>query len=159
MDAVDSLPLSCPYCSAQMPETAAFCPGCGCSMQAPKRATGKIGLLAENMAGALAYLTFIPAIVFLVLKPYNKNFFVRFHSAQCLALWAAALLTATVLRLAGFVLVTVPLVGPLLVVLISVVAGLAGVLLWVVLVIKALRGEVFKLPAVGDFAEQYARSL
>ena len=52
-------------------------------MRTGARAQGKVGVLAENIAGALAYLTFIPAIAFLVLDPYNKNRFARFHSVQC----------------------------------------------------------------------------
>ena len=43
------------------------------------------GGLSDNMAGALAYITFIPAIIFLVLEPYNKSAFIRFHSIQCIA--------------------------------------------------------------------------
>jgi uncharacterized membrane protein len=159
MDAIDPMPLACPFCAARMPQTAAFCPGCGVSMQAPARATGKVGPLPETVAGALAYLTFIPAIVFLVLKPYNQNLFVRFHSVQCLVLWAAALLAATLLRLAGFLLVYVPVVGPLFAVLVAAFAGLAFLLLWLVLVVKAFQGEMFKLPFVGNFAEQYASTL
>jgi len=41
-------------------------------------------------------------------------------------------------------------------VVIDVVAALAGVLLWCVLVAKAWRGETFKIPVLGDFAERYA---
>ena len=29
--------------------------------------------LSDNTAGALAYITIIPAIIFLVMEPYNKN--------------------------------------------------------------------------------------
>ena len=56
-----------------------------------ERAQGKVGFLTENLAGALAYLTFIPAVVFLVVEPYKKNRFVRFHSVQCLLFWAAGM--------------------------------------------------------------------
>jgi hypothetical protein len=36
------------------------------------------------VAGMLAYFTIIPAIIFLLIEPYNRNRFVRFHSFQCL---------------------------------------------------------------------------
>jgi uncharacterized membrane protein len=42
--------------------------------------------LSDNAAGALAYFTFIPAIIFLVVAPYNTNPYVRFHSWQSLLL-------------------------------------------------------------------------
>jgi uncharacterized membrane protein len=156
---VASMPVACPTCAARMPESAAFCPGCGIAMKPPERARGKVGGLPENIAGALAYLTFIPAIVLLVAQPFNKNLFVRFHAIQSLLVSAAALLLATMIRLAGYVLALIPTAGPLLVVLLYAVAALGGVCLWLVLVVKALQGETFKLPAVGSFAEQSAASL
>jgi uncharacterized membrane protein len=145
---------SCPHCAAQMPETAAFCPGCGRPMQTEARAQGKVGALPEPIAGALAYLTFIPAIVFLVLDPYKSNRFVRFHSFQCLLLWGAGILVAITLKLAGLLLFIIPVLGPLLVVLVSTVVGLAAVAIWLVLVVKAFQGLMFKLPLLGDFAAQ-----
>ncbi len=110
---------SCPYCAAQMPEAAAFCPGCGRSMQPATRAEGKVGILPESIAGGLAYLSFVPAIVFLFVDPYRRNRFVRFHSLQCILFWVAAVLLALLLKLAGMVLFMIPVVGPLLVLLIE----------------------------------------
>jgi len=124
---------------------------------APK-AQGEVGFFPETIAGALAYLTFIPAVVFLVREPYNKNCFVRFHSVQCLLLWVVGLATAAALKLASLLLFIIPVVGPLFVVLVSMVVGLAGFVIWLVLVVKALQGETFKLPVLGDFAEQHAGS-
>jgi uncharacterized membrane protein len=179
----------CPYCAAQMPGTAGFCPGCGRPMPdrpmpghaAPDqstldqpaldqpipaepmlmeaRAQGRVGALPESIAGALAYLTFVPAVVFLVLEPYNKNRFVRFHSVQSLLLWGASVLFAIALKLASVVLFIIPVLGPLLVWLVSTVVVLAAVVIWVVLVVKALQGEMFKLPLLGDFASQQAGEL
>jgi uncharacterized membrane protein len=157
----ESIPLllACPDCAARMPETAVFCPGCGRSMLSMPRAQGKVGALPENIAGALAYLTFIPAVVFLLLDPYRKNRFVRFHAIQCLLLWVAGILIGVALKLAGLLLLIIPVVGPLAFVLISVFVGLAAFVIWLVLVVKALQGQTFKLPALGDFAEQYAASV
>ncbi|HET6181505.1 MAG TPA: hypothetical protein VFE61_31595 [Candidatus Sulfotelmatobacter sp.] len=194
MDPALAMPLSCPDCDARMPETAAFCPGCGRSMtlakstvanvvpsnttgtnsnapnrtalptatttesetQTETRASGRIGYFLESFAGAVAYFTFIPAIVFLTADPYRKNHFVRFHAIQCLLVWVVVLATAATLRLIGIVLFIVPVAGPLLTWLISVIAGLAAFVLWLVLVVKALQGELFKLPVLGDFAEHHA---
>jgi len=147
---------SCPHCAAQMPVTAAFCPACGLPRPTETRAQGKVGPFPENIAGSIAYLTFIPAIVFLLVEPYSKNRFVRFHSVQCLSLGAAAILLAIALKLASVVLFIIPVLGPLLVVLVSTVVALAVVVIWLVLVIKAFQGEMFKLPLLGDLAEQQA---
>ena len=153
--ATTAMSISCPHCATPMPETAAFCPGCGRPMQAA-RAHGRVGVFPENIAAAVAYITFIPAIVFLVIAPYNTNRFVRFHSFQCLFLWAAVVLIGIALKLVGLILLIIPVLGHLLVVLMSMVIGLAAVVVWLVLVVKALQGEAFKIPVLGEFAEQLA---
>lgn len=120
------------------------------------RVRGKVGALSESIAGALAYFTIIPAVVFLFLEPYRRNLFVRFHAFQCLLFTAVIILIALTLRLAGYALFVIPVLGPLLVVVVDVVAGLAAVFLWLALVVKALQGEAFSLPVLGDFAQHYA---
>ena len=156
MDAIDTLPLSCPHCAARMPETAAFCPGCGASMKEPERASGMVGILPQRIAGGLAYVTFLPAIVFLVARPYCRNSFVRFHSVQCLLFSLTTVALAALIRIAAFVFGMIPVVGPLIVVLLYAVAAIGAIVLWGVLLAKALQGEKFRLPLLGDFAEKYA---
>jgi len=125
-------------------------------MQPEARAQGNVGAFPEAIAGALAYFTLIPAILFLVLEPYKNNRFVRFHSIQCLLMWGTGMLVAIVLKLAGLILFIIPVLGPLLVWLLAAVVGLAAVVIWLVLVVKALQGEMFKLPLLGAFAFQWA---
>src|ERR1700678_4117973 len=150
--------ISCPECSASMPDTAAFCPGCGRAMRPVERVQGKVGALPQTIAGALAYCTIIPAIVFLLVEPYNKNRFVRFHSFQCIGLCLAGLVIGTALRIVELVLSFIPLMGQLLTLLSSMVVGLGFFAIWLVLVVKALQGESFKLPLVGKFADQLANA-
>jgi uncharacterized membrane protein len=156
MDEAQVLSKTCTHCEFRMPETAAYCPGCGRPMQTVPPARARVGLLTENVAGAIAYLSFLPAILFLFVEPYRKDRFVRFHSAQCLLVWGAAILLALILKLAGVVLFIIPVLGPLLVVLIDIVAVLAVLVIWLVLMVKALQGEMFWLPVLGDFADRYA---
>jgi len=98
----------------------------------------------ENVAAALSYgLGWITGIVFLVTEPANR--FVRFHAMQ-----------STIVFLALSVLtIVLPAVIPFLGMLIAVffVIPLSAVL-WLVLMFKAYQGERFKLPIVGDMAEQ-----
>lgn len=115
-----------------------------------------MGGLSENVAGALAYFTFLPALVFLLLQPYKKSGFVRFHSMQCLLSWAALILVGIGLKLVGLLLFIIPAFGPLIVLLVDVTAALAAVFVWLVLMVKALQGETFKLPWLGDLAESYS---
>jgi uncharacterized membrane protein len=67
-----------------------------------------------------------------------------------------ALIVAALLRVVGFVVFFIPVLGPLLVWLVSGIVILAFFVVWAVLVVKALQGETFKLPVVGDFAERQA---
>ncbi len=156
MDQLAVSPKSCPACASEMPETAAFCPGCGRTMQVTSRAQGKVGAFPESIAGALAYFSFIPAIIFLLVEPYRSNHFVRFHSVQSLLFCLASVAIASLLRLLSLVISWIPRVGPLFLVLIATVSGLAAFLVWIVLVVKALQGEMFQLPWIGALAEKRA---
>ncbi len=150
------MPITCPDCAASMPENVAFCPACGQAMHEVERARGKVGILPEPVAGALAYCTFFPALIFLWLEPYRTNRFVRFHSFQCIGLFLVAIAAGAVLRIVGVLLALVPSFGPLLVLLASMLIGLGLFVIWLVLVVKALQGEMFKLPFVGNYAEKQA---
>jgi uncharacterized membrane protein len=151
--------ISCPHCAASMPEVAAYCPGCGRAMATVERVRGTVGALPETLAGALAYFTIIPAILFLLIEPYNNNHFVRFHSFQCLGVSLVTLIVGALLRVVGFIVFFIPMLGHLLVWLVSGVVILAFFAIWAVLVVKALQGETFKLPVVGDFAERQAAGM
>jgi uncharacterized membrane protein len=113
-------------------------------------------VLPESVAGALAYCTFIPAIIFLLLEPYRRNRFLRFHSLQCVGLFLVVIVAVAVLRIASIGLAMVPSFGPLLVLLAAMLVGLGLFVIWLVLVVKALQGERFKLPLVGGYAERRA---
>ena len=69
--------------------------------------------MTDNVAGMLAYVTIIPAIIFLVMEPYNKNRFVRFHSFQCLFFAVALIVLHIGLSILAFVpfmaIITIPL--------------------------------------------------
>jgi uncharacterized membrane protein len=52
------------------------------------------------------------------------------------------------------VLSIVPLVGHLLALLIAFMLGMALMVIWFVLVVKAAQGEHFKLPVLGNIAER-----
>jgi uncharacterized membrane protein len=142
-----------------MPDTAAFCPGCGRAIRPVERAQGTVGVLPRTIAGALAYCTIIPAIIFLLVEPYSKDRFIRFQSFQCIGLCLAGLVIGAALRVAGFLLYFIPALGHLLVVLVSMVVILGFFVIWVVLVVKALQGETFKLPLIGDYAEQQSAAI
>lgn len=103
--------------------------------------------LSDNAAGALAYVTIIPAIIFLIVEPYNKNAFVRFHSWQSIFFGIAFVAVHIVLGI-------IPVIGWLILALLD----LAFLVVWVILLLKALKGERWELPIIGKFAAQQAGS-
>ena len=147
---------SCPVCAGQMPDSAAFCPSCGSSMQIELAGKQKPGALRDNFLGAFAYVSFVPALVFLLVDPYRKNPFVRFHSIQCLLFWLVWVVLAVVVRVVFLGLLFIPIVGPLLAVLLVAVVALAAVFTWIVLLVKAFQGERFALPLIGNLSQQYS---
>ena len=111
------------------------------------------GGMADNTAGMLAYITIIPAIIFLVMEPYNKNKFVRFHAWQNI-FFALAL---TVLWIGLVIIGMIPIIGWLTIILWPLI-GLAALVVWILLLIKANKGEKWKLPVIGDLAEKQANA-
>ena len=143
----------CTSCGAQIPAGAAVCPACSRST-APIATSTQTSGLADNVAGALAYVTIIPAIIFLVLEPYNRNRFIRFHAFQCIFFAVAWCALWIVLN----IIVHVPFFG-WLTILIWPLISLAGFVIWIVLVLKAFQGQMFKLPVIGDMAEKQASTM
>jgi uncharacterized membrane protein len=113
--------------------------------------------LSDNAAAAIAYITVIPAVIFLVLAPYNRIPLVRFHSFQSIAFCVAAIVLQVALMLAEGLLHFIPM-SFLLFSALHLLLSVGLFVAWVVVVIRAARGEWYKLPVIGDFAEKQARS-
>jgi uncharacterized membrane protein len=172
----------CPQCGASSADRALFCQRCGTPVAQGStdevRATGTLATRAvrpedtprvgsrggssneglpipENVAGVVAYITIIPAIVFLVLEPFKRNFFVRFHAFQHLFLWIAGFAFSIVVGILSMLMQLIPFMRVLMFPLAGLI-GLAWFFLWVLLVVKAYQHEFFKLPFIGDLAEQQA---
>src|ERR1700719_3281462 len=142
------MPTSCPQCHAEMPDNVVFCPGCGRRMWVPGQDTIKPAVSPpvarirpahvpaasspaasisparanDNLIAALAYITFIPATMFVLIAPFKHNRFVRFHSFQSIFLAVATILAAIAMRLLYSLLALIPVLGYLLAWLLSGVA-------------------------------------
>ena len=132
----------CPTCGAQIADgaTCSKCAGGAVQTASAPAAAG----LTDNMAGALAYVTIIPAIVFLLLEPFNKKRFVRFHAFQSIFVYIAWIIIGIGLSFIGFI--------PMLWTFVR----LALFVTLLILALKAYQGQMFKLPVIGDIAEQQA---
>lgn len=139
----------CSNCGTQIAE-GTLCQKCAGAVPAAPAAVTGTGL-ADNVAGALAYFTFIPAIVFLVLEPFNNRRFIRFHAFQCIFFAIAWTILWILLAFIGHI----PFLGWATVLLWPLIS-LAGLIIWIVLVLKAYQNQMFKLPMIGDMAEKLA---
>ncbi|GIP57375.1 DUF4870 domain-containing protein [Paenibacillus woosongensis] len=102
--------------------------------------------LDPKVAGLLCYaLSFITGIIFLVLE--KKSSFVKFHAMQ-------SVLVFGLLTVANIFFSWIPFIGWIG----SLIVGLLSFVLWIVLMLMALQGRWFKLPFIGDFAEQQANN-
>jgi uncharacterized membrane protein len=109
--------------------------------------------ISDNGAGALAYVTLIPAIVFLFLPPYNASSYVRFHAWQSIFLNIVGFVSLVALSVVlGFSFMFIGL----WVLAVTRIIWLLWILLWIVCAVNALNGKMLKLPLIGALAEKQA---
>ena len=150
----------CAKCGAALSDGTAFCSSCGTHVPgSPALGSAPVGAgLTPNIAGALAYLGgLITGIIFLVIQPWSKNSFVRFHAFQSIflsiayivffAVWSAIFGT---MYYGGFGFIWS------FAALILTLARLAFFLLWLFLMFKAYQNERFSLPVIGPLAAKQA---
>lgn len=121
-------------------------------MAKPDAVAGEF-VLPDHAAGAIAYLTFIPAIFFLVSEPYKRNAYVRYHSWQSILLFIGAFGVCIVL---AFLLVFALLFTPRLHLVVWRAVEFFWLAVWLACVVNAAMGKRFKLPVIGRLAEQQA---
>jgi uncharacterized membrane protein len=139
----------CNRCGTQIADGMTTCTACsgGAAVVAPAAGAG----LADNVAGMLAYVTFIPAIIFLVTPPYNQSRFVRFHSYQSIFFSVAIFGIQVALSILTVMPFLIFITGPL-----HLLVALGALIVWIILLLKANQGQMYKLPVIGDLAEKQA---
>ena len=98
--------------------------------------------LEENVASLLCYaLVWVTGIIFVIVEQKNKV--VRFHAMQSIIVFLSLSTIGSIMS---------ALFGGIF----GGMIGLLGFVLWVVLMVKAYQGGIYKLPIAGDFAEKWA---
>lgn len=100
---------------------------------------GKSSLgMDANLAAALSYVFgWLSGLIFFIVEKDSK--FVKFHAMQSIIFSAAWTILSVVLA--------ITVIGPI-------ILGIGGLIVWIILIIKAFSGEQFKLPVIGDMAEK-----
>lgn len=99
----------------------------------------------RNLVAALSYLLFfVTGIVILLVEKQDK--FIRFHAMQSTVIFGALFIVNFVINM----IIPSSIIWSLLNGLISLVV----LVVWLVSMIKAYQGQMFKWPIAGDFAEK-----
>ena len=147
----------CTKCGAAVADNAGFCPACGAPQAAgvsPANA-GVQSQMDEKIAGLLCYvLGWVTGLIFFII---DKRPFVQFHAKQSIVVFGG--LTVIRIILGMFIGVTMfgggwGFTGWTLAGSIFGLIGLVGLVLWILLMIKAYQGERFRVPVAADLAEQ-----
>lgn len=148
----------CKACGQEI-GSATFCPKCGANQSAttaPAPVTGSAASpvegLQENIAGLLCYLVgWITGIIFLLI---DKRPFVKFHAAQSIVVFGGlSIIRIALVFMHGFGgVVSWGFLG-----LIGLAIWLIGVVLWVVLMVKAYQHQLFRVPIAADIADGFSK--
>jgi uncharacterized membrane protein len=152
----------CPECGApaaeptgQRPVGAPPPPPGAAPPPAPAGAAAKAGL-EPPVARFLCYLaTWITGLIFLNMEPYKHDPEIKFHAWQAIFFGIGVFALWIVVTILTFVLVAIGLWG--LWHILTLLLWLGVLAVWIVLMVKAYNGGTrFKLPLIGDLAEQQA---
>ncbi len=100
--------------------------------------------MEPHVAALLCYVGFwISGIVFLVIEQKNK--FIRYHAIQSIIVFGF-------LNLCASILMPIPFAGPIFGLIILTIA----LVFWIVLMIFAYRGELYRVPLAGDVAARFS---
>jgi uncharacterized membrane protein len=128
-------------------------------VQSGKSSTG----LDENIASLLAYIAgWVSGLVFFLIEKDSR--LVRFHAMQSILLNVLIVILAVVFGVVIAILVIVlGMVSDSLAAIASILSSLLwlvlllGILIvWVLCLIKAYGGQMYKLPIIGNYAEKFS---
>ena len=101
--------------------------------------------LEPNLAGLLCYvLGWVTGIIFFILEKDNKD--VRFHAMQSIIVFGAITVLIIIFSF-------IPFIGWI----INILLYILSLILWIVLMMKAYKGEKYKVPVAGDIAEKQVK--
>ncbi len=110
-----------------------------------------LGIRART-AGWLSYLFFwVTGLIFFLLEKENR--FVRFHAMQSILFFGGLSILEAIIKFfeTAFSFSLVPIFG---FGVISSVVGLIWLICWIVLMVRASKGQYYKLPVIGDYADK-----
>ena len=106
----------------------------------------------RNLVAALSYfLGFITGVVILLVEKDDK--FIRFHAMQSTLVFGAIFVIDILL---GAVMGAIPLLN-VINSLVNSLVFIIALIVWIVSMLKAFQGQIYKWPIVGNFAEKQVK--
>lgn len=150
----------CPKCGTENPDGAKFCSSCGGALGGAVAPAGTpaettVGMSA-NVAGLLCYVAWwITGIVFVVIE--KKSRFVRFHAWQSIMTFGILSVVQIIISIVASIALASFSFGLWQVAhVLGILVWVLSVALWIVLMIQAYQGKMWKLPWIGNWAEKQA---
>ena len=155
----------CTKCGAVVADNAGFCPACGAPNVATAGAsTAPSGApasspgapaqpqMAENLAATLCYaLGWITGLIFYLI---DKRPYVRFHAAQSIVVFGGlGILSFALSMFFGLSMIAGGVAVFSLGYALYRLVWLGAAILWIILMIKAHKGERFRVPVAADLAD------
>jgi len=150
----------CPKCGTTVADGVGFCPSCGSAQaasgavqSAPPAAVPATSQMDEKVAGLLCYvLGWVTGLIFYFI---DKRPYVRFHAAQSIVVFGGLHIISIVLGMFfGISLLAGGLAGFSMGYAVYAVVNLVGLILWILLMVKAYQGDRFRVPIAADIAEK-----
>ena len=154
-----------------MAADAAYCSSCGSKVsagtpagtgahQAGRKPNLEMPGIAYNVAGLLCYILWpVACAFFLLIGPYNRNRFVRFHAFQAVFLGLATVLVAIALQIMTSILALIPVIGWIVGGLAWIAYGITLLFLVIMLMYKAYNGEQYSVAVIGNLARQQSEKM
>ena len=153
----------CSACGGQMADGATTCPGCGKSVSTGGGTAAKMAPAAtsgnnDNIIALLCYspVWFVGIILGLAVEPYKSSKLVKFHAFQSLFMVIGLFVVFFGLGIVGGIISSVLPLLALVMIPLYFVCWIGTVVLAIYMMIKAFKGEMTKLPFIGDFAAKQA---
>jgi uncharacterized membrane protein len=155
----------CANCGTALTEGAGFCGSCGkpagegsraatsgpqiVATSSPMASAG----LTSNAAAALAYiLGLVTGIIFLVLEPYKRDRFVRFHAMQAILFCAVAIVFTFGMSVVWGILFSISASLIYVVMPLRLVVALGLFLFWLFVMYQASSQREYRIPIIGAIA-------
>ena len=155
----------CAKCGATLTEGSGYCGSCGSPVapgiqgeaSGPQVVTTSPSVsstgLTSNIASALAYvLGPITGIVFLVLEPYERDRFVRFHPMQSVLFYVEAFVFSIAWGIVARIMISISGWTEVVLTPIGLMISLPFFLFWLFLMYQAYSQSEYRIPIIGAIA-------